>query len=259
MAFRYEEFGDAKLYLGDCLEVIPLIGKVSHTISDPPYDEVMQVAFDKVGRMTNAKHLSKREPLSFQAVDSIRIEVAKAIVTATDGWAILFTIAEGVGSWRDALEDAKARYKRAMVWIKPDAMPQFNGQGPSIGHEMMVSAWCGAGYSRWGGGGRVGTFYHTKERDRVHPTQKPLPLMRELVGLFSFPGEIILDPFAGSATTGVACIELGRKFIGIEKDKKTFDLACKRLAESHSQPRLALQEMAKQPQLFDEVRSEIQS
>ena len=60
--------------------------------------------------------------------------------------------------------------------------------------------------------------------------------MSELVGLFSTPGETILDPFMGSGTTGVACVKLGRKFIGIEIDPTYFDIACKRIADAYKQP-----------------------
>ena len=68
---------------------------------------------------------------------------------------------------------------------------------------------------------------------RVHETQKPESLMLELVELFTDPGDIVLDPFCGSGTTGVACLRLGRRFIGIEKDAKYAAVARERLtAES---------------------------
>ena len=62
--------------------------------------------------------------------------------------------------------------------------------------------------------------------------------MRELIDLFTNPGETILDPFMGSGTTGVACANLGRKFIGIEIEEKHFDIACHRIADAYKQPRL---------------------
>ena len=66
--------------------------------------------------------------------------------------------------------------------------------------------------------------------DRAHPTEKPVPLMAELVG--KVVGHTILDPFAGSGTTGVACVELGRKFVGIEIDPVYFDIACRRIEQA---------------------------
>src|SRR4249919_1571295 len=207
--------GRATLYLGDCLEVMATLAPVDHVISDPPYEAVMQKKWGVLSRNAPSSHV-RHEEIGFDAIDEIREDVARAVTSGCQGWTVLFCMAEGVRAWRDALEAAGARYKRAMVWIKPDAMPQFNGQGPSTGHEMMVSAWCGEGHSSWNGGGRPGVFTYNKNTpNSVHPTQKPEPLMRQLVHLFSNEGQTVLDPFMGSATTGVACVQQGRSFIGI--------------------------------------------
>ena len=234
---REEVIGDCRLILGDCLEVLPTIGEFDHCISDPPYEAVMQDKWGVLSKQSPSSHV-RHESIGFAAIDERREDVAGAIVAATRGWAVLFCMAEGVRAWRDAIEAAGARYKRALVWVKPDAMPQFNGQGPSVGHEMMVSAWCGPGKSRWNGGGRPGTFIHNKNTPggAVHPTQKPLPLMMDLVALFSSAGETVVDPFLGSGTTLVACTRLGRKGIGIEADPKHFDTACRRVEEAYRQP-----------------------
>lgn len=225
------------LHLGDCREVLPTLGKVDAIIGDPPYEAVMQNKWGVLSRNAPSSHV-RHEAITFGAVDDMRPEVATRAVEACTGWLIFFCMAEGVRAWRDALEAAGARYKRAMVWHKPDAMPQFNGQGPSVGFEMMVSAWCGEGYSRWNGGGKPGTFTHNKNTPggSQHPTQKPLPLMQELVELFTFPGDLICDPFLGSGTTGIAAVKLGRRFTGIEMDPGYFDLSCRRISEALKQP-----------------------
>ena len=67
-----------------------------------------------------------------------------------------------------------------------------------------------------------------------HPTQKPIHLMLDLVELSN--GEVIADPFMGSGTTGVAAVQMGRKFIGIEREPKYFDIACKRIEQAYAQP-----------------------
>jgi DNA modification methylase len=72
-------------------------------------------------------------------------------------------------------------------------------------------------------------------RERVHPTQKPVSLMKWVLGLFTEEGDTILDPFMGSGTTGVACAELGRNFIGIEIDKDYFEIAKKRVELAYAQ------------------------
>ncbi len=227
--------GNATLYCGDCLEVMQSLEPVDQTISDPPYEAVMQNKWGVLSRNAPSSHVQHDE-IGFDAIDEIRDNVAKAIVEATSGWAILFCMAEGVRAWRDALEMAGARYKRAMVWVKPDAMPQFNGQGPSAGHEMLVSAWCGGSRSSWNGGGRPGVFTYNKNTpESVHPTQKPLPLMKQLVHLFSNEGQVVLDPFMGSGTTGVACVQQNRRFIGIEQNPEHFANACRRIEDAQRQ------------------------
>lgn len=233
--------GNATLWLGDCRDVLPMLGNVDRVISDPPYEAVMQDKWGVLSRNAPSSHV-RHEAIGFDAIDHMRDAVALAIAEACEGWAILFCMAEGVRAWRDSLEAAGARYKRAMVWIKPDAMPQFNGQGPSVGHEMLVAAWCGAGHSNWNGGGRPGVFTYNKNTpDSVHPTQKPLPLMKQLVHLFSDAGQTVLDPFMGSGTTGVACVQQDRRFIGIEQNPEHFASACRRIEDAQRQADLFIQ------------------
>jgi len=138
-----------------------------------------------------------------------------------------------------------------MVWLKPDGAPQFTGDRPGMGYESIVASWCGSGRSKWNGGGRHGVFSHPHRESnnpKQHMTQKPSTLMRELVTLFSDPGHVVLDTFMGSGTTGVACIQTGRKFIGIEREPKYFDIACKRIEQAVAQGQLFAPEPVKQVQ-----------
>jgi site-specific DNA-methyltransferase (adenine-specific) len=249
------EIGDATLHCCDCLELLPTLGRVDHVITDPPYEEHMHAA--KRGRKNYGAQRRIRTdgnanppPVDFVSIDGIREKTAELAASLCEGWMLVFCTPEGVAPWRDAIEAAGVRYKRACVWVKPDSAPQFNGQGPAMGAEMFVSAWCGSGFSRWNGGGRRNVFTHCVnggERTGRHPTEKPVPLMAELVGLFTNPNEIILDPFMGSGTTGVAALRLGRQFVGIEKDPKYFYLACERLAKEHAQPRFDLVSAPRKP------------
>jgi DNA modification methylase len=75
-----------------------------------------------------------------------------------------------------------------------------------------------------------------ESKGRQHPHQKPVTLIESL--LAKLPDKTILDPFMGSGTTGVACANLGRKFIGIEIERKYFDIACERIAAAYAQGRL---------------------
>lgn len=238
-----------EIYRADCLEVIPTIGSVSHIISDPPYE---QRCHDTPGTKRNDGSQA-RQKLSFAGINGIRDAFLTASKDICSGWALLFCTTDDVGTWRDGIEAAGWKYKTPCVWIKTDAMPKFNGQGPSYGHECIVTAWCGSGYSSWNGGGRRGVFTHQcnpSNRDGRHETEKPISLMLELVRLFTNPGDIIFDPFMGSAATGIACIKLGRKFIGIEKDEYYFSVAKDRLIDALSQPQLFVEgseRKAKQP------------
>lgn len=234
--------GNCRLLLGDCREILPLLGKVQAVITDPPYEAVMQNKWGVLSRNAPSSHV-RHESIGFDAIDDMRDAVAEAVKGVCEGWGVFFCMAEGVRAWRDAIEATGAKYKRAMVWVKPDAMPQFNGQGPSVGHEMMVSAWYGTGHSRWNGGGKPGTFIFTKNTPGggQHPTQKPLPLIQELVALFSFPGDTVCDPFLGSGTTGVASVKLGRKFVGIEVNKQHFETACRRIQDAINAPDMFIQ------------------
>jgi DNA modification methylase len=233
---RIEQLAEGvTLYLGDCREILPTLGKVDAVVTDPPYEAD---AHRKDRKITGKNRGTIATAFSFGSIDNIRDDIAAKMVAACEGWVLAFCMAEGIAPWRDAFEAAGAKYKRAMIWIKPDAMPQFNGQGPAAGFESIVSVWCGSGYSRWNGGGRVGTFTHNKNTGgkHEHETQKPVPLMAELVELFTNRGDLVCDPFMGSATTGVAAIKLGRRFVGIELEERYFDLSCRRIQAALDAP-----------------------
>ena len=256
MTFRKEVLAEGvEIYLGDCLEVLPTLGRFDHVITDPPYEKEAH----KTGRRTQAS--VKRgvdADLDFDAItEEIRSEVARLCCSLSDGWCLFFCQAEAAGAWRDAIEAAGGKYKRTMIWVKPDSTPQLNGQMPAPGYESMPLAWCGAGHSRWNAGGKRGVYTHlTNGQDRhgVHKTEKPVALMRELLADFTSPGQLIADPFCGSGTTGVAAVKLGRRFIGIEKDPRYFEISCERIRAALTQGDLFIEPPArpKQSNIFSE-------
>jgi site-specific DNA-methyltransferase (adenine-specific) len=126
------------------------------------------------------------------------------------------------------------RYVRTGAWVKPDAMPQMTGDRPGTGFEPCTIAHA-QGPMRWNGGGSLAVWTHFTSKGEArpdHPCPKPLALMVELVTLFTDEGETILDPFAGSGTTGVAAKLNGRKAILIEREEKYCAVAAKRLRET---------------------------
>ena len=229
---RKEVIGDATLYLADCREVFPLVEQVDAVITDPPYEND---AHTKQRRVSRGKTLVV-EPLPFESItEDLRNIVSSEVARLSRGWTLIFCQAEAVKTWQESLSACGAVYKRAMVWIKPDGMPQFSGDRPGMGYESIVAAWCGDGRSSWNGGGRVGVFICNKNDcpgKAPHPTTKPRSLMRDLVSLFTNPNDLVLDPFMGSGTTGVAALQLGRKFIGIEINPEYFEIACRRIEDA---------------------------
>jgi DNA modification methylase len=238
---RKEVIGRATLYLGDCLEILPGLEAVDHIISDPPYEDELHKAFGRKIDRDDGAHLQRSvnmlRPLDFDGINDIRSDVARHCVAASSGWLILFTLAEGVRAWRDDIQSAGAKYDTCLAWVKPDASPRFNGQGAARGFECAVTAWCGTGYRSWNGGGKRGVYTHSRGSDRTgqHPTEKPLRLMAELVADYTKVDQAVCDPFMGSGTTGVAAVQMGRNFIGIEKDPTYFGLACKRIEDAQRQ------------------------
>jgi len=227
--------GNCTLYNADCLDVLPKLSEVDAVITDPPYEKE---AHTDMRRSRLAIKNKVNDVIDFDSIDEkTRDAIAEYCAKLCAGWALMFCQAEGVHLWRAAVEKFGAKYKRAMVWIKPDSSSQFNGQCPSQWYESIVAAWCGKGTSVWNGGGKRGVFTHNCNTGRFggHPTEKPVPLMSELVTLFSNDGWLVLDPFMGSGTTAISCIRSGRNFIGIERDKKYFDITCKRITAEYAQ------------------------
>lgn len=242
---RVERIGCAELYLGDCREVFPLLDSVGAVITDPPYEKEAHGENRILGR--GGKREMRARALDFDAMDeSLRLYVCEQVARICNGWALAFCQVEAVSDWRASMESAGMGWRRAMVWVKPDSSPQLTGDRPAQGYETISASWCGNGRSKWNGGGKRGVFVYGKHdpgaghggRVNEHPTQKPVALMDELVSLFSNPGEVVLDPFMGSGTTGVSCVGLGRNFIGVERSERYFDIACRRIEDAQRQVRM---------------------
>ena len=240
---RREIIGDATLYLGDCRKILPTLQPVSHIITDPPYEEEAHSKGRRLlGKQTNGSRTVEYGALDFEPItDELRAVFCREAKRLSSGWVLAFCQAEAIAAWRDALVDAGCKWKRSMIWLKPDGAPQFTGDRPGMGYESIAAAWAGDRRSSWNGGGRHGIFTHPQRDNnnpKEHMTQKPLKLMLELVSLFTNPGDTVLDPFMGSGTTGVACVKWGRPFVGIEVEERHFDVACARIRATVAQGEL---------------------
>jgi site-specific DNA-methyltransferase (adenine-specific) len=203
-------------------------------ITDPPYEAEAHTSQRLVARSGGRLAI---EPLAFPAItEDLRVESARQMARLARRWILVFCQVEAAMKWRAALEAGGAVYKRTCQWIKPDGKPQYSGDRPGIGYESIVV--CHApGRSRWNGGGSHGVFIVNRGGDERtgHQTQKPLALMEILVRLFTDRGELILDPFAGSGTTGVAAIRPGRGFLGWELKPEYAAVTRKRLGAAREQ------------------------
>jgi len=229
---RIERIGDAILYLGDCYTILPGLPPVDAVVTDPPY-----------GDPHHDQHLSKitlrngepaRQALGFASITRDEaVSLARLWTDKARRW-VVFTC-----EWRyaHALDEA-GLLVRLGIWRKPDGAPQFTGDRPGTGWEA-VAICHRPGKKRWNGGGRHAFYNWPKgQNDSGHPTGKPIGLVSEFVADFTEAGETVLDPFMGSGTTGVACANLGRKFIGVEMDLGHFQIACERIRAAYSQQRL---------------------
>ena len=222
---RREVIGDAELWLGDCREISPTLGAVDVVITDPPYGEQTHA-----GARTKS---ADKVLVDFASITSseFRDDCLRWVAMARR-WVLLTC------EWKHAakLEDAGLPLVRLGVWIKPNGAPQFTGDRPGTGWEA-VAILHRDGKKRWNGGGHHAVWNYPKISGE-HPTQKPLPLVQRWVADFSDEGETIFDPFMGSGTTGVAALNLGRRFVGVEMDPIHFDTACRRIEAEARQGKL---------------------
>lgn len=232
---------------GDNTEVLPVLpdASIDHVICDPPYSEHVHGKQRRMlrgsgGRVAKGQRAGRGQvgpaDLGFSALtEKLRRSSAVEWSRLVRRWVLVFSNAEGQHDWERDLCDAGLRHIRVGAWVKIGAQPQLTGDRPGAGFEIVEIAHATGRRCRWNGGGHHAVWVHPIATDRngtgerVHTTQKPLSLMLDLVSLFTEPNDLVLDPFCGSGTTGVACLRLGRRFIGIEKDKDYAKTAVERL------------------------------
>lgn len=195
-------------------------------LQDPPYEAEAHTKYRRVKTSGTAgagrwgghdDRQALKAPIDFPAItEAQRRESGARVAELTKRWALTFCQAEAAQKWRAAFEAGGHQYIRTGIWTKPDAQPQLTGDRPGHGYESICITHP-PGRKRWNGGGKCAVFDHVRDQGKApHPTTKPATLMLELVSLFTEPGEVVLDPFCGGGSTGVACLRLGRRFVGIE-------------------------------------------
>lgn len=219
---REVTIGNCRLIQGDCLEVMPLLGKVDAVVTDVPYG---------ISQVSNG--LRRLDYGDWDGSDATDVTLA-ALSYCTDVPSVIAWC-----DWRQLQQIAEVlpgRSERPLTWAKPNP-PVLNGQ--SLFLSATEHAFYGKLPAAWFSGGCIKSYWvGMAPRNRQHPTQKPDWLMRECVQATVSPDAVCLDMFMGSGTTGVACVNLGRSFIGIERDPDYFDICVKRITEAHRQPDL---------------------
>jgi DNA modification methylase len=218
---RVEQIGRATLYLGDCRDILPTLPKVDAVVTDPPYGEVNRAS----GGLRNLdKGAADVADFDLQELAENLAKLGRSVY--------VWCGTEQVSEFRRALVE-QGFSTRACVWEKTNPSP-MNGEylwlssielcvfGKDAGAPFLER--CASPVWRI-----------PVERDQVHPTQKPVTLMMRQIAASSPASGTVCDPFMGSGTTGVAAVQLGRSFIGIEREPKYFDIACKRIEDAQRQ------------------------
>ena len=193
-----------------------------HVISDPPYD-----AATHKGHGCETRN---RAPVEFDPV--VPADIAAPLVAIAQCWTILFCSDLQGSEYGHAVGGRRTtggNFVRLGLWLKIGPMPQFSGDRPASWGEC-IAIMHAPGKMRWNGGGRPAVWrFGSDHTDRFHQTPKPLDLMLALVSDFTDPGDLVWDPFCGSGTTGVACLRLGRRFVGHEMQPHYAKVASERL------------------------------
>jgi len=210
----------------DCMEGLKKLpdGSVHLLLTDPPYG---------ISRELNCKgqRLGTTAKLNFNFGDwdKLNHNWIEQAIKKTNGWAIIFCAKREIGKYWDLLEKEGFIAIDSLVWQKPDPVP-LNGKS------KFLNAWESAVIGKRNSAYWNGYCTHNiikcqapKGKDRIHPTQKPLKLIQELIKLTTKEDDIVLDPFMGSGTTAVASKLLGRNFIGFEIDPKYCKIAEERI------------------------------
>lgn len=223
--------GDCRLLLGDCLEILPSLGKVDAVVTDPPYGigESSKKAATRVN-LAAARDYGGKDDWDQEPADPRVI----AWMRQNSDWQIVFG-----GNYFDLPPSSCW-----LVWDKESTgdFADCELAWTNLPKAVRRIRWL------WNGMIRKG------QEERFHLTQKPLGVMEWSLSHLPSSVRIVLDPYAGSGTTGVACVRRGLKFIGIERDPDYFEIACERIRKAYAQPDMLVEaskaEQPKQESLF---------
>lgn len=218
---KEERIGGQRLILGDCLEVMPLLGTVDAVVTDPPYG--VNGGSGTIGKSSDKTKYSDAFPDTLEYLRDVSVSAVSMALSMSGRGAI--TPGNKHAFEYPKPDDMGIMYQPAATglsqWGRCTSQPiLFYGRDPRVGLTIQPKH-----------------IITTRQSEKNgHPCPKPLYVMEWIVSRASTEGETILDPFMGSGTTLVACEKLGRQGIGIELDPDYFEIACKRVDEATRQP-----------------------
>lgn len=238
---RKEIIGGATLYCGDALEILPTLGPVSACVCDPPYSSGGQFRGDRIGRTSEKYQSSQHKGLYAEFSGDSRDQRAYLYwsalwigavqrITVEGGLLAMFT------DWRQLPITTDALQAGGFIWRGICPWDKTEGSRPQKGRYRNQCE-----YFIWGSNGPMGEDgpclpgcfrYSANSEQKHHIAGKPVALLRDMLPIC---GDVILDPFMGSGTTGLAATGLGKKFIGIELSVDHFDTACRRIEDAQRQ------------------------
>lgn len=237
---RTEHLSDSvTLHLGDCREVLPTLGKTAAVITDPPYSSGARTDSERQVRGAMLRSMEDPDWFSHDAmttwgfnwfIRSVFSDLRQRLVEGAHLYVFI--------DWRQTpnvygmLEACGYRVNHCLVWAKPHF-----GMGAywRNQHENIVFASNGMpNEMRDRGKGSVLTFTNVSPAARVHPTEKPVDLLADIID--AIPGDDVFDPFMGSGSTGVAAVKRRRGFVGCEINPGHFDVARRRIADALARP-----------------------
>lgn len=248
---RVETIGDATLYLGDCLEILPTLPKVDAVITDPPYGIVHD--FGAQHRLDGSRAL-KWDWDGEGTHAAIKSALSGCLkILNRPGNAFAFAGFDTIEISRELFRQA-GMVPKPWAWVKQCPPPAMPGNRWPSAFEVACLGYDAGSYFADDNASRrnvmVADALRAGNSEKAgHPTQKPLAVMTHLVSALVAPETTVLDCFMGSGTTGVAAIQLGRKFIGVERDPKYFDIARRRIEQAVAQGQL----FAPEPQKAEQV------
>jgi DNA modification methylase len=261
MTYRTETIGAATLYLGDCRDILPALGNVDLAVTSPPYDGLREYGetFDGLDCREVITGLAKNLKDGGVIVWNVADATVNGSETGTSfrhalhgmecglnlhdtmiyikgnvnfpesnryfsGFEYMFVFSNGRPKTFNPIKDRRNKWAGSAMH---GTDRQFDGTTKQIHGKGKIIESTGTRFNYW--------LMNNKGGDTGHPAPMPYAMAADHIASWSNPGDTVLDPFAGSGTTGIAAVRAGRTFIGIEREPKYFEIACKRIEDAQRQ------------------------